>query len=267
MAGRHPLGDLAPRDVVAAAMPSSGWPGGGPRRSPVAGRHRAGPGRAGARIPHRDRRVPGAGHRPGHRARSRSRPGAHYACGGIRAGMDGRTSVPGLYAVGEAASTGVHGANRLASNSLTEALIIGRRGREPARAGPAGAARAACGRPRRPGGGPGRPAGAGRGHVAARRSAPRRDGLERLRQALGRWPGPRAGALDLATVEATNLHAVSVAGRGGRPGPRGEPRLSSVAGRAPLAAAGRPRRHTIVRVEDGRPRVTGTVRATVGARE
>src|SRR5258708_33417702 len=41
--------------------------------------------------------------------------------------MDGRTSVAGLYAVGEAASTGVHGANRLASNSLTEALIAGRR--------------------------------------------------------------------------------------------------------------------------------------------
>ena len=57
-------------------------------------------------------------------------PGAHYACGGIRAGMDGRTSVAGLYAVGEAASTGVHGANRLASNSLTEALITGRRAGE-----------------------------------------------------------------------------------------------------------------------------------------
>src|SRR4030081_1213693 len=53
-------------------------------------------------------------------------PGAHYACGGIRADMDGRNSVAGLYAVGEAASTGVHGANPLASNSLTESLIAGR---------------------------------------------------------------------------------------------------------------------------------------------
>ncbi len=54
-------------------------------------------------------------------------PGAHYSCGGILADFDGRTSIPGLYAVGEAASTGVQGANRLASNSVTEAIIAGRR--------------------------------------------------------------------------------------------------------------------------------------------
>jgi L-aspartate oxidase len=54
-------------------------------------------------------------------------PGAHYSCGGILAGLDGQTSVPGLYAVGEAASTGVQGANRLASNSVTEAILAGRR--------------------------------------------------------------------------------------------------------------------------------------------
>src|SRR5208283_2505512 len=57
-------------------------------------------------------------------------PGAHYACGGIRADLAGRTSLTGLFAVGEAASTGVHGANRLASNSLTEALLTGRRAGE-----------------------------------------------------------------------------------------------------------------------------------------
>ena len=55
-------------------------------------------------------------------------PGAHYSCGGILADLDGRTSIPGLYAVGEAASTGVQGANRLASNSVTEAIIAGRAG-------------------------------------------------------------------------------------------------------------------------------------------
>jgi L-aspartate oxidase len=52
---------------------------------------------------------------------------AHYHMGGIAAGPDGRTSLPGLFAVGECAATGVHGANRLASNSLLEAAAFGRR--------------------------------------------------------------------------------------------------------------------------------------------
>ncbi len=55
------------------------------------------------------------------------RPAAHYGMGGVRTDLCGRTSLPGLYAAGEAACTGVHGANRLASNSLLEGLVYGAR--------------------------------------------------------------------------------------------------------------------------------------------
>jgi L-aspartate oxidase len=55
------------------------------------------------------------------------RPAAHYAMGGVRTDLDGRATLPGLYAAGEAAGTGVHGANRLASNSLLEGLVFGAR--------------------------------------------------------------------------------------------------------------------------------------------
>jgi L-aspartate oxidase len=69
------------------------------------------------------------------------RPAAHYMIGGIKADADGRTNVAGLYAAGECAATGFHGANRLASNSLLECLVCGRRaGRHAAgrKAKPAG---------------------------------------------------------------------------------------------------------------------------------
>lgn len=55
------------------------------------------------------------------------RPAAHYAMGGVRTDLDGRASIDGLYAAGEVACTGVHGANRLASNSLLEGLVFGAR--------------------------------------------------------------------------------------------------------------------------------------------
>jgi L-aspartate oxidase len=63
------------------------------------------------------------------------RPAAHYAMGGVRTDLDGRASITGLYAAGEAACTGVHGANRLASNSLLEGLVYGARAAQAAASG------------------------------------------------------------------------------------------------------------------------------------
>jgi L-aspartate oxidase len=124
MAGHDPRGDLAPRDVVAARMAAvltAGDAGhvwldatalgrdllenGFPTVTAACRKHGIDP---------VTEMIPVA-------------PGAHYSCGGILADLDGRTSLPGLYAAGEAASTGVQGANRLASNSVTEAVIAGRR--------------------------------------------------------------------------------------------------------------------------------------------
>jgi aspartate oxidase len=129
MAGRHPRGDLAPRDIVAAAMHeviTGGYSAGTEQAAHLwldataLGRGVLEDGFPTVTKACREQGVdPVTDYIP-------VAPGAHYSCGGIAADLHGRTSIPGLYAVGEAASTGVHGANRLASNSLVEAVIMGR---------------------------------------------------------------------------------------------------------------------------------------------
>ncbi|MBF6398705.1 L-aspartate oxidase [Nocardia cyriacigeorgica] len=121
-AGVHPLGDLAPRDVVSRSIAD--------RMRVLGDDHVYLDARSvdgfltrfptitasclAAGIDPRTDLIPVA-------------PAAHYQCGGIVTDVCGRTSVPGLYAAGEVARTGLHGANRLASNSLLEGLVVGER--------------------------------------------------------------------------------------------------------------------------------------------
>ena len=134
----HPLQELAPRDVVARAIISEMAATNAPHVL-LDISHRE-PGFVSARFP----RIYQTCLQYGvdlEREAAPVAPAAHYAMGGVRTDLDGRTSVPGLYAAGEAACTGVHGANRLASNSLLEGVVFGIR-----------AARAMTGQSTRPSG-------------------------------------------------------------------------------------------------------------------
>ncbi|MGI9051797.1 MAG: L-aspartate oxidase [Ilumatobacteraceae bacterium] len=130
MAGVHPQEDLAPRDVVAAAISRrmAEAPGGVDDHVYLDATG------LGERFYERFPSITAACREIGvdpARQRIPVAPAAHYACGGVPARLDGTTARPGLYAVGEVSCTGVHGANRLASNSLTESVVAGTRlGRE-----------------------------------------------------------------------------------------------------------------------------------------
>jgi L-aspartate oxidase len=124
MSGLHPLADLAPRDVVAKAIMHVMLTTGadhvyldGRELGERTWEHRFPTIRASCAehgIDPVSELIPVV-------------PAAHYASGGIRTDLSGRTTIPGLYACGEAACTGVHGANRLASNSLLEGLVFAER--------------------------------------------------------------------------------------------------------------------------------------------
>jgi L-aspartate oxidase len=132
-AGVHPMGDLAPRDVVAAAIDARIKATGDPcvflDARGIEGFE--------VRFPTVTAACRAAGIDPV-RQPIPVVPGAHYSCGGIVADVYGQTELPGLFAAGEVARTGMHGANRLASNSLLEGLVVG------GRAGKAAAAHAAA---------------------------------------------------------------------------------------------------------------------------
>jgi len=121
-AGVHPRGDLAPRDVVSRAIAA---------RMRVSGAdHVYLDGRAIDGFAQRFPTITASCLAVGIDPRTDLipvAPAAHYQCGGVVTDTHGRTAVPGLYAAGEVARTGLHGANRLASNSLLEGLVVGER--------------------------------------------------------------------------------------------------------------------------------------------
>ncbi|SNS39169.1 L-aspartate oxidase [Granulicella rosea] len=118
MSRYHPQLELAPRDVVARAITREGLAG------PVYLDMRHVEIDLAARFPGISAFLAKYGLKL-NRDLIPVRPAAHYLMGGIKTDLHGRTSVPGLFAAGEAACTGVHGANRLASNSLLEGLVFG----------------------------------------------------------------------------------------------------------------------------------------------
>ena len=126
MAGVHPLEDLAPRDVVANAISQRMATGAGGVDDHVYLDATHLGARFYERFPSITASCRAIGIDPA-KDRIPVAPAAHYVCGGLRAELDGRTEMPGLFAVGEVACTGVHGANRLASNSLTEGVVAGTR--------------------------------------------------------------------------------------------------------------------------------------------
>lgn len=134
MVGQHELAELAPRDIVAKGIMRR-MREQGARHMYLDARH-FGPDMWAARFPTILAACRAHGIDPVTQPIPVA-PAAHYASGGVRTDLHGRTTVPGLYACGEVACTGVHGANRLASNSLLEGLVFAERIADDIAASPA----------------------------------------------------------------------------------------------------------------------------------
>jgi L-aspartate oxidase len=124
MVNVHPDAELAPRDVVARGIAAGMAAQGG--RPVILDATALGADFLASRFPSIDAAVRAAGI-DWSRQGVPVAPAAHYWMGGVATDLDGRTSIPGLFALGEVARTGVHGANRLASNSLLEGAVFGHR--------------------------------------------------------------------------------------------------------------------------------------------
>lgn len=211
MSGLHALADLAPRDVVAKAITKRMMETGRPHMW-LDARHL---GREfwEQRFPTILATCRSHGVDPVHDLIPVA-PAQHYASGGVRVDLWGRTGVRGLYATGEVACTGVHGANRLASNSLLEGLVFSRRIAKvlPRELGPAQPALTAADDPREPGLVPAdsrrRMQQVMTAQAGVLRSA---QGLTDALAALAAMSAERAHEPDTATWETTNLVTVSAA--------------------------------------------------------
>ena len=226
MMGEHPDAELAPRDVVARAIWKQSMAGHGvflDAREAV-----------GEEFPEHFPTVFHLCQEHGLDPRTQPipvAPAAHYHMGGIAVDDNGRTSLPGLWACGEVTATGAHGANRLASNSLLEALVFGARvaddlrsdasraGQDSAR--PAGRRRLLGARRSRRRGADrgGAAADVGEGRPGARRGGPRRRCRRAAASRRGPPPGFRRGAEPPRGRPAGRRSGAGAAGEPGRPLP------------------------------------------------
>ncbi|WP_136609775.1 L-aspartate oxidase [Sinomonas albida] len=241
VADYHPLGELAPRDAVSRALALHRRAGGGQAYLDATGLEKVrGAGFLARRFPGLDAMTRAAGF-DWRREPLPIGPAAHYWMGGVATDLDGATSVPGLYAAGEVACTGVHGANRLASNSLLEGVVFAARAVEHFMGGQSGSGQldllGQSGSSGSGWAGPAPRAGeplclaaeadaaaepVARGELAARMEADAgvlRDatGLARAARALAGWrPGPENGDADPETANLLTVARLLVAAAAAR---------------------------------------------------